>query len=179
MRGLFRYPMRHSGCTKLCAMGVSQRSTSMSNLPHAANPPAGPDAAQVASAPAAQLDALRSELEAGLSELIQGHLLLLDGLAADAMSSGAAGQVRSIVSLTSASDPSSEPATSIFHHILGGHIKESVAFAETWRREECVRYPLVCAVVIRPFSSALPASNDLMADPRRNQISNTSAFHGV
>lgn len=140
MGGLIRYPLCHSGCTKFSTMGVSQRSTSipkkLSNLPHAANFAAGPDAAQAASAPAAQLDALRSELEAGLSELVQGHLALVDGLAADALSSGAAGQVRSIVSCTAASDPrlgacNNIPKQILGGHILGGHIKESIT-AEKW-----------------------------------------------
>ncbi len=106
------------------------------NKHHAAIPAAGPDAAQAASAPAAQLDALRSELEAGLSELVQGHLALVDGLAADALSSGAAGQVRSIVSRTAASDPrlgacNNIPNQILGGHILGGHIKESKT-AEKW-----------------------------------------------
>jgi hypothetical protein len=46
-------------------------------------------------APAKALDALRSALESGLLPLLARHLALVDMLAADAMSSGAAGQVRS------------------------------------------------------------------------------------
>ena len=54
----------------------------------------GPSADQAAAvAPAKALDALRCHLEAGLPPLLARHLALVDVLAADAMSSGAAGQV--------------------------------------------------------------------------------------
>lgn len=68
--------------------------------------------------PARALDALRSALESRLPPLLARHLALVDMLAADTMSNGAAGQVsKGLVWLTPATDGKCQsPAAGDVHH---------------------------------------------------------------
>ena len=84
------------GSTLNSPVAAARRRVSKSPAAHSADPSADQAAAV---APARALDALRSALESRLPPLLARHLALVDVLAADAMSNGAAGQVQGVVLL--------------------------------------------------------------------------------
>jgi hypothetical protein len=88
-------PVTGAELTARRAMPLAAQSQPIAVFSAPAAHSADPSADQAAAvAPARALDALRAALESRLPQLLARHLALVDVLAADAMSNGAAGQVR-------------------------------------------------------------------------------------